>query len=337
MIISPLKVWVQNILPVVYDDSLSYLEIVAKINAKTNEIITQTNENTHAIETLAETIAELGDIEELRALLDEVETIVDDLYTTDLPLMDGTASAGSANHAARSDHVHPKDTSKAPVNHASSNDQYGAGSDTNFGHVKLSNNINNTDGGTGITPSGVKNELINVDNMLAKIVNENKSTSGATAGDYVIVINSTITGINNGVYLASKNIPSNTVIDATYLTQISEGAINNLKNDLYRYSFTGVSASEGTAYFFRLTGVMKAIKWGVILANDMSPGNNVIATSSDYASLTNWYHMSVVGRSSDNTTVYFAYINISTAGVVTINPVQTIPAGSAVWLTELYV
>ena len=157
MIINPLKVWVQNVLPVVYDDSLSYLEVVAQINAKTNEIISQTNENTNAIETLAETIAELGDIEELRALLDEVETIVDDLYTTDLPLMDGTASAGSANHAARSDHVHPSDTNRAPVNHASGETTYGIGDTNNYGHVKLTDNINNTNTGTALTPSAVKN------------------------------------------------------------------------------------------------------------------------------------------------------------------------------------
>lgn len=156
MIINPLKVWVQNILPVVYDDSLSYLEIVAKINAKTNEIITQTNENTHAIETLASVIAELGDIDELRALLDEIKEIIENLYTTDLPLMDGTANAGTANHAARSDHVHPKDTSRAPTDHASTNNQYGVGNTTKYGHVKLTDNIDNNNSGTAIAPSAVK-------------------------------------------------------------------------------------------------------------------------------------------------------------------------------------
>ena len=156
MIISPLKVWVQNILPVVYDDSLSYLEIVAKINAKTNEIISQTNENTHAIETLANTIAELGDIDELRALLDEMQAIVEDLYTTDTPLMDGTASAGSADHASRSDHIHPTDTSRAPINHATSETTYGIGDANNYGHVKITDNIDNIANGTAVKASVVK-------------------------------------------------------------------------------------------------------------------------------------------------------------------------------------
>lgn len=178
MIITPLKVWVQNILPVVYDDSLSYLEIVAKINAKTNEIITQTNENTHAIETLADVISQLGDIDELKALLDEVKAVIEDLYSTDAPQMDGTASAGSANHAARSDHVHPSDTSKAPVNHASSTTTYGIGNTSNYGHVKITDDINNTAGGTAIKPSVVKS----VNDKLSTIAKDNLLDNGCFVG-----------------------------------------------------------------------------------------------------------------------------------------------------------
>lgn len=116
MKITPLKMWVQNVLPVVYDDSLSYYEMVGKINEKTNEIITQVNENTDDIEALNYVIQELGDIDELKALLEEVETIVSDLYSSDIPVMDSeTGSAGVADHAARSDHSHPSDSSKADV------------------------------------------------------------------------------------------------------------------------------------------------------------------------------------------------------------------------------
>lgn len=37
--ITPLKVWVQKVLPLVYDDSLSYYEVLAKVADKLNELI----------------------------------------------------------------------------------------------------------------------------------------------------------------------------------------------------------------------------------------------------------------------------------------------------------
>lgn len=48
---------------------------------------------------------------------------------------------------------------KAPINHASSSDTYGKGTDTNYGHVKLSNSTTSTSGtsgGTAATPAAVK-------------------------------------------------------------------------------------------------------------------------------------------------------------------------------------
>lgn len=79
-------------------------------------------------------------------------------YTSD-PAMDGTASAGSSDLYARGDHVHPTDTTRAPKSHASSGTTYGKGSDTNYGHVKLSSSTSSTSGttnGTAATPSAVK-------------------------------------------------------------------------------------------------------------------------------------------------------------------------------------
>ena len=40
-----LKVWVQSILPVVYDDSLSYYEVLCKVVAKINEVIGFVNDH----------------------------------------------------------------------------------------------------------------------------------------------------------------------------------------------------------------------------------------------------------------------------------------------------
>lgn len=79
------------------------------------------------------------------------------------PEMDGTAASGSSDDYARADHVHPTDTSRAPVSHAVTATTYGAGSSTNYGHVKLSDATNGTaaaaSGGTAATPKAVADAL----------------------------------------------------------------------------------------------------------------------------------------------------------------------------------
>lgn len=59
------------------------------------------------------------------------------VFTGQNPSMDGTVSAGVSEYVARYDHVHPSDTSRAPVNHASGSTEYGIATDTEYGHVKL--------------------------------------------------------------------------------------------------------------------------------------------------------------------------------------------------------
>ena len=64
--------------------------------------------------------------------------------------------------------------------------------------------------------------------MLGIVINGNSTPVGASIGQYVIVKDSTITGITDGLYTAAQAIPANTAIDATYLTAVSDGAINDL-------------------------------------------------------------------------------------------------------------
>lgn len=80
-------------------------------------------------------------------------------YSTTAPAMDGTAAVGTASTVARSDHVHPTDTSRAPTSHASSSNTYGVGTASNYGHLKLSDATTSTSGtsdGIAATPSAVK-------------------------------------------------------------------------------------------------------------------------------------------------------------------------------------
>ena len=48
--VEKLKVWVHHILPLVYDDSLSYYEVLAKVGAKMNEVIEGLNANNEQVE-----------------------------------------------------------------------------------------------------------------------------------------------------------------------------------------------------------------------------------------------------------------------------------------------
>ena len=82
--------------------------------------------------------------------------------TSTTPKMDGTAAIGSETAYAAGDHVHPSDTSRAPTSHASSATTYGAGSSSNYGHVKLSDSTSSTSStssGVAATPKAVKDAL----------------------------------------------------------------------------------------------------------------------------------------------------------------------------------
>ena len=75
---------------------------------------------------------------------------------------------------------------------------------------------------------------VQLDDDLAIVVNGNKTTyaSGAAIGDYVLLRNSTITGCDDGAYIAAKAIPANTAIDSTYLTAVSGGVANALNGKI---------------------------------------------------------------------------------------------------------
>lgn len=67
-------------------------------------------------------------------------------------------------------------------------------------------------------------------NALAVVVDGNKSAVSATIGQYVLVKNSTITGISDGLYKAAKALPANTTLDGTYFSSaVTAGGLNDLK------------------------------------------------------------------------------------------------------------
>ena len=69
------------------------------------------------------------------------------------------------------------------------------------------------------------------------VINGDSASVNITAGQYVTVRNSTITGITDGIYKAANNISANTAASSSDLTAITSGALNDLNSNL---------ASKGT-------------------------------------------------------------------------------------------
>lgn len=116
----------------------------------------------------------IKDFEALEGKLDQYEPLISvkntafnrDFYTGS-PLMDGVASSGdnSDNTVAKGTHTHPTDTSRAPVDHSSTTTNYGVGSTTKYGHVKVDNTTSTT------SENPIQNKAITsyVDEKIAEI------------------------------------------------------------------------------------------------------------------------------------------------------------------------
>lgn len=78
-------------------------------------------------------------------------------------------------------------------------------------------------------------DLQSLAKSIGRVVNGNKSTTGASAGQFVVLLSSTISGRADGLYTAAKAIPANTAIDSSYLTA-SESGLNALNGKFVGYS-----------------------------------------------------------------------------------------------------
>lgn len=86
-------------------------------------------------------------------------------------------------------------STKAPINHASSETTYGAGSSSNYGHLKLSSAINsslNTDSGTAATPLAVKTayDLANTANTTANTASTKATSNEGKITELTTSVNS---------------------------------------------------------------------------------------------------------------------------------------------------
>lgn len=158
------------------------------------------------------------------------------------PAMDGTADAGSSSDYARGDHVHPTDTTRQATITATGvlvGDGSGGVSAKPVDSAPTDNSQNL------ISSAAVAGALGTLSDTVAIVIDGDQSALGAAVGQYVLLKNSTITGAADGLYTAATAIPANTDIDATYLTAVTAGGLNDLK--------AAIDEHIGNAYIKRLS------------------------------------------------------------------------------------
>lgn len=69
--IRPFRFWCQKVLPLVYDDSLSYYELLCKVVAKLNEVISNENELNEAFQQLKDWIENWVDTQDFQKMIDD--------------------------------------------------------------------------------------------------------------------------------------------------------------------------------------------------------------------------------------------------------------------------
>lgn len=89
--------------------------------------------------------------------------------------------------------------------------------------------------------------------------NQTTHTGGVAVGQYVIVRNSTISGITDGLYKVVQAIPANTAITSAYLTAVDGGGLNAVNSRIATLiktkiiEFSGLNNSDTSKYYIQLT------------------------------------------------------------------------------------
>lgn len=158
-------------------------------------------------------------------------------YTTN-PAMNGTASPGTSLSWARGDHVHPVDTSRAPTSHATSATTYGKGTNSNYGHLKISDSTtdssSSTSSGIAATPKAVYTALSSAKSYADSAAtnrytdDEKNKLSGIASGAEVNVqADWNVSDSTQDSFIKNKpTIPSAVTVDST-LSSTSTNPVQN--------------------------------------------------------------------------------------------------------------
>ena len=170
---------------------------------------------------------------------------------------------------------------------------------------------------------------------IGRVVNGNTSTTGASQGQYVVLLNSTISGRADGLYTAAQAIPANTAITSAYLTASSTGGLNALADQMAtkEISFTtGTNVTSSTSKV-KKAGNIAFISVSINTSAVLS-GYNTLISLTDY--IADGDTSGVLYKQSDGSILnYGVYLNNGTSDVKLAGN-SNLPSGSyALRITSL--
>lgn len=142
--------------------------------------------------------------------------------------------------------------------------------------------------------TSIDDTITNIENDIAILINVSTAAVNVSAGQYVLVQNSGMTGVQDGLYIANTSVPAGTPFTSAYLDAVSNGGLNSLNdhiailpngNNNY-WTVLSYIAYQNT-YFAQIYGNFKGKTITLVSANSYNGSNHYDITSSTSISLTN--------------------------------------------------
>ena len=80
--------------------------------------------------------------------------------------------------------------------------------------------------------TSIEDTITNVEKDIAILINGSTAAVNVAAGQYVLVQNSGMTGVQDGLYVSNTAVPAGTPFTAAYLDAVSNGGMNSLNDKL---------------------------------------------------------------------------------------------------------
>lgn len=98
--------------------------------------------------------------------------------------------------------------------------------------------------------TSIDQTITNIENDIAIIINGSTSAKNVTAGQYVLVQNSGMTGVPDGLYISNTSVSAGTPFTSAYLDAVTNGGLNSLNDHIAKIEsettladFTGTTST----------------------------------------------------------------------------------------------